>query len=673
MKKLNHGWWAAILACGLTIVTSCAREDNPVDNGQGGEAPAVKNLNIQEKSQFDDYIKMETYAGDNFYYYATGTWLDNNPLKKDQQMNGTMADQIDLMKAFKEKLIKDAADGTTHDPLLKQLYTDWNATTMDAAKKSLKALLKGIDDVTTMDAMYTKMGELIGYGYNFPFSLSLYVHKHTVVPYLAAPSDTSYYKKPQGELQAMADLTDAEMAQIMASVDKLKKILNIKEGSGDNAANNRNFSGRHQHPYANSIVYKMAATRGEASKSLIENVLSSMGCDKLLEFRSDSDMSDFGAELSKQTLDDLKNMMKYFVMARDIKIMPTDNAAETDKFRLESIKWLVNLESSPLSLYMSNIYNKTVKPENRENVTKLVEEFRTTFKERIQKLTWMGDASKAKAIEKLEAMCVVAGWLDTEHPEWLVKTPQAGNFYDDVRDIFKQHFEIEKQLMGQKSDDALMHANSIYSPSFEANASYYPECNMVLINSINLTAPIYCEDKSDAYNLAVLGATTIGHEMTHGFDSQGSYFDKIGIENEWIDADSRANFEILQQLQIDNFNTLYFWPNYYCDGKRTLAENIADLGGLCIAYDVLMKRLAAKGVTDAERDFQAREFFRAFAFAWMENFDQKRADNYLNKDEHAAGCLRVMGNVYLMDEFYRVFNITKGAMYLPPSKRFLIW
>ena len=331
------------------------------------------------------------------------------------------------------------------------------------------------------------------------------------------------------------------------------------------------------------------------------------------------------------------------------------------------------MDDTPLQLYMNNIYDKTIKPENREAAKQMTEELRTVFKEHVQKLTWMGEATKAKAIEKLDAMGVVIGWADTEHPEWLVKTPQAGNYYDDVRDLFKQQFEIDKQLVGLEDNDALAYALTNTEPSYGANAMYVPSCNMAIINSINLTAPIFCEDKGDAYNLAVLGATTIGHEMTHGFDNKGIKYNERGTFGEWLDADTEANYEKLQNLHSENFNQLSFWPDYYCNGTRTLGENIADLGGLCIAYDVLMKHLEAKGVTADERDYQAREFFRAFAFAWMENISQERADYLLNKDVHAAGCLRVIGNVYLLDEFYRVFNITGGTMFLKPEERFVIW
>ena len=668
-KKLTLVLWTVTLVCGLTSVTSCTDDDNAQDGGQG---TAAEGMNIQEKSQFDSYIDMKTYAGDDFYNYATGTWRSNNPLKEGQHQNGTQSEQEAFSKAFLAKIVQETADGSTQDPLLKQLYTDWNAMTMDAAKQHLKAVLKSIDDVATLEAMTEKMAELVGSGYYFPFGLSVDVHNHIVVPLVKNPMLPS---KSQVRLQEISGLTDSEMAQIMATVNKVKPMLpEDDDDDDDDAGNNTNAAHRmlfRCHPHPRATVHSIDNLHRAAGKNLVRDVLAAMNLGDFKSYHSDG-VAESGEKLAELQLDELKNVMKYVVMARDADLMPASSAADNDKQRQTAIRWLVKLEASPLVFYLSHLFDKTVSPENREATKKMADEFRTAFRERMEKLTWLTDADKAKALEKLEAMRVVLGWLDTEHPEWLSKTPQSGNFYDDVNELFRQSLEVRKQLIGMQTDDAFMYALSVDFPSYEPNAMYSPVCNMVVVNTINMTAPTYRGDKSDAYNLALLGAT-IGHEMTHGFDDNGSKFDKTGQEIAWLDAESNANFEKLQQLQIDNFDRLTYWPDYDCNGKRTLTENIADLGGLCIAYDVLMKRLAAQGVTDAERDFQAREFFRAFAFSWMENIDQKQANKYRLQDIHAAGCLRVNGNVYLMDEFYRVFNITKGKMYLSPEKRFLIW
>ena len=645
-KKLTLVLWTVTLVCGLTSVTSCTDDDNAQDGGQG---TAAEGMNIQEKSQFDSYIDMKTYAGDDFYNYATGTWRSNNPLKEGQHQNGTQSEQEASSKAFLAKIVQETADGSTQDPLLKQLYTDWNAMTMDAAKQHLKAVLKSIDDVATLEAMTEKMAELVGSGYYFPFGLSVDVHNHNVVPLVKNPMLPS---KSQVRLQEISGLTDSEMAQIMATVNKVKPML--PEDDDDDAGNNANAAHRmlfRCHPHPRATVHSIDNLHRAAGKNLVRDVLAAMNLGDFKSYHSDG-AAESGEKLAELQLDELKNVMKYVVMARDADLMPASSAADNDKQRQTAIQWLVKLEASPLVFYLSHLYDKTVSPENREATKKMADEFRTAFRERMEKLTWLTDAGKAKALEKLEAMRVVLGWLDTEHPEWLSKTPQSGNFYDDVNELFRQSLEVRKQLIGMQTDDAFMYALSVDFPSYEPNAMYSSVCNMVVINSINMTAPTYLGDKSDAYNLALLGAT-MGHEMTHGFDDNGSKFDKTGQEIAWLDAESNANFEKLQQLQIDNFDRLTYWPDYDCNGKRTLTENIADLGGLCIAYDVLMKRLAAQGVTDAERDFQAREFFRAFAFSWMENIDQKQANKYRLQDIQ--------------------FNITKGKMYLSPEKRFLIW
>ena len=120
---------------------------------------------------------------------------------------------------------------------------------------------------------------------------------------------------------------------------------------------------------------------------------------------------------------------------------------------------------------------------------------------------------------------------------------------------------------------------------------------------------------------------------------------------------------------IEHFNKLEYMPGVYCDGKQTLSENIADLGGLEIAYEAYMKTVTATG---EERNHLGREFFRAFAVAWMRNATAEAMQSY-KTDEHACHKLRVNGNVNLTDEWYDLFNIKSGKMYLKPEQRITIW
>ena len=176
--------------------------------------------------------------------------------------------------------------------------------------------------------------------------------------------------------------------------------------------------------------------------------------------------------------------------------------------------------------------------------------------------------------------------------------------------------------------------------------------------------------KPNFYNYAILGASVIGHEMTHGFDSDGSQYDAAGNKSDWWDPQDKVVFKEKQQQIINHFNQFEYLPGVYCDGKNTLAENIADLAGLEIGYDTYMNTLTT--TQSGERERLGREFYRAFAEAWKTNATPELMERF-KKDTHSAPKLRVNGNVCLTNEWYRVFGISSGKLYLAPNERILIW
>lgn len=288
---------------------------------------------------------------------------------------------------------------------------------------------------------------------------------------------------------------------------------------------------------------------------------------------------------------------------------------------------------------------------------------------------WLSAATKAKAIEKLEAMTFYFGWPgdDSGQKNWLVKVPkERKSLYQDILDLFCQRSALIDQMKGKEGEADLFYAQEWSDQSYRPNARYMHLNNSIDIMSINLVEPIFDIQMCDALKYSVMGASTIGHEITHGFDSSGSLYNKIGKKEEWWTPADKQNFAKLQDAMVKNFNQLYYADNLYCNGEATLAENIADLGGLYIAYDAFVKKMKASGISGDELDRQGREFFRGFAYGWMENMSADEIENY-KKDEHAANCLRVNGNVYLMDEFYRLFNCQDGKMYLAPKDRIEIW
>lgn len=670
LRKKNLWILTAILISGL-LVTSCAREDDITDaNGQddGG-------MNIVEQTDFAEYINQNVYVGDDFYEYAVGKWLENNSLKQDQRWIGTMSTQEEYMKQF----ISTVCGPDTKDDVMRRLCDTYHKTGFENDQKVLKAKLDQVDAVDTKENMWTLMAQFINEGYTIPVSLLCDNQLRTVNVSLDFPESLQEFSSTGKTLMAYAGMTEEDTVKVMNVIKDWKDML-VKE----KIIKNRLSGNTHRYTMSRKELFNLnTLARRAGSTNSMTAILNALQLEDNEKISADKKFIAVGNYLDKLTLDELKWFSKYNVINRDYLFMVAPADYKDDmvegKGVIEVLTNLVNYPFSPVSIRLSGLYNKTIPVANRDAVTKMCEEFRTTFKERINSREWMSEATKQKAIEKLEAMQIYVGWPDddTKRADWEVQVPQTdkatSTTYLDICDLFKQRTAIIRNKKGKKSLAEQFYANELYSSSYTANAFYSPESNSAFILAINLVAPIYDPTKSDAYNYAVLGASTIGHEMTHGFDSEGSSYSKDGKKENWWTAQDKQQFEALQKKMIDNFNAFTYGPGYQCDGKNTLAENIADLGGLYISYDTYLKRLKEKGISEgAEFQRLCREFFRAFGYAWMAKMSEKGWKKYL-KDVHSAPCLRVNGNVYLMDAFYDAFQTESGKLYKAPDQRIEIW
>jgi predicted metalloendopeptidase len=171
-----------------------------------------------------------------------------------------------------------------------------------------------------------------------------------------------------------------------------------------------------------------------------------------------------------------------------------------------------------------------------------------------------------------------------------------------------------------------------------------------------------------------MGATTIGHEMTHGFDSNGAEFNEEGVREDWWTAADKTVFEQKQKMLISVFNNIKVIGDVCVNGKKTLSENMADLGGLEIAYQALVEKRESEGYRDEGLIDQKKKFFYAFAEAWRGNTSDMYLLLQLAWDVHAPAKARVNGNVINSDEWYELFGVNeKSSMYLPTDKRVHIW
>jgi putative endopeptidase len=299
--------------------------------------------------------------------------------------------------------------------------------------------------------------------------------------------------------------------------------------------------------------------------------------------------------------------------------------------------------------------------EKKENMTKLVTALEAALRQDIAQLPWMSDETKKKALEKLALIRNKIGypehWRDYSSLE-IKRDDLLGNV--GRADIFEDRRNLAK--LGKPVDETEWHMTP---PTVNA---YYSQSN----NDINFPAgilqpPFYDFSKDAAVNFGGIGSV-IGHEMTHGFDDQGSKFDGHGNEVEWQTSADRKAFSERTDCEVKEYGDFEALPGVKLNGQLTLGENTADNGGLRIAYMALMDTLAGPAPAPEIDDYSpAQRFFLAYGQLWCENVREQAARNYALTDSHSPGHWRVNGAVENFDQFGKAFRCKKGAPMYPEN------
>ena len=655
MKKI-YLWMLAL--CGTMAFTSC--RDN-ADNPSGPSEPSG-HKNIEEASAFSKDMDLSIYAGDNFYQYVVGQWIKDNPVPTadEEYVIGTMMTQN---KNAMHALAEITAEGKNLIAL--SLLSLYDHDDMQSDSTLLMSKIKQIDEAGSKEAMLQLMAEFVKQGYPCPFFILPEVLMRQVYPGVEMLRD---YNLTNSGVERMG-ISEKEATSIVKAGEEWQAYVKSKKPQKQ-----EKMLSHHYNPHE-GVVLINTARRRSAGTDWIGILGKTLDMD-LSAIAADEDEMSMVDHLMTYNLDALKLLAKYFILNRDYKYLPLKELdAHTEAGANELFQYVFNVatdQSSGLATSLSHSYVKHAIPEgNKAEGTAMFEELRAVFRNRIANYDWMTDVTKGKALEKLDAMKYYCGWPENWHAEWEAKLVAEESSYRLVCNLFNQYVDITRSLVGQTSDDAFFYADWMSMGAYVANAFYSPENNSIALLASNLVSPIYDKTMPHYYNYAVLGATTIGHEMTHGFDNRGSKYNATGkVENWWTPQDEQ-NFESRQQLLIDHFNKLQYVPGVYCNGKQTLGENIADLGGMEIAYESYMKNKAA--VSGGDLDYLGREFYRSFAEGWKTNMTSDYAEMTYKTDEHAAPILRVNGIVNLTNEWYRLFNIVDGEMYVAPDKRVSIW
>ena len=658
---------------------------------------------MTDKQQFKaiDPVNMDTAVkpGDDFFKYANGGWMAANPIPDEYSRYGAF-EVLDKMNKERLKEIIDEVSKDEKAPKgsIRQQIRDFYKASMDTATinslgyKPIEPLLNSVDDLKGFDEIPA-----------FTASLN-FKGMHPFFVLFAAQDDKNSTRVIANLMQGGLGLPDRDyylvkdqrMQEIRNQyVDYIKQML-VLTGYDAAAAEK-----------AASDIMKFETRLAKASMSLLERrdpnkVYHLM---KTGEFTQENPQFDFGAyltglgiegikdinvhqpgffrELNKMVsdvpLDTWKTYLKWNIINGNASLLSDDFAnakfdfygkklSGTKKMK-ERWKRMVATVSGNLGEALGKLYVEKYFPkEAKERMLELVGNLKVALGESIKNLDWMSDTTKAKALEKLEAINVKVGYPN-KWKDYSSIDISAGNFVQNSWncDSFNYRFNLNKIGKPVDREEWGMTPQTV-------NAYYNPNKNEIVFPAAILQPPFFDMNADDAVNYGAIGVV-IGHEMTHGFDDQGRLYDKDGNLKDWWTKEDAEKFKAKTQILVDEYNNYVILDSLHINGKLTLGENIADNGGLFIAHHALMMAYEKSGKPKPVDGFTYdQRFFISYAQVWRQNIRPKELMRRLKEDVHSPGEARVNVGVANLPWWYEAFNVKEGDKnYIAPDKRAKIW
>ncbi|MBP5714475.1 MAG: M13 family metallopeptidase [Prevotella sp.] len=634
MKKDIIKLASALCCMAMTMLTSCSVEDIPVpvvDNGQW-------NLSADE---MDTSVR----PGDDFFMYCNGGYWNNTEVDE-SKLDFKSIFTSDIPDIIKQRM------AALPFPTMEKLMADVAKADSTEIAVKLDAAVQRINAVKTCEEAWKLWGQLIKEGYSSSFGNVIFsLGGKICVALLAKGSDYA----------PVLDTPDKKSLQwqLLNNPEVLARVRPLGGSGARRVYDHDNW------PMLTTIYTELGFNLDDVYSLDLTSLFAP-------EIKDETTKAYYEIQFDLETM---KYYMADGLLADTILLDPT-----------QRVKMVENLANKFLKYEKSYIYtNAYVTPEMKQRTLDYCTQLRETFRERIAANEWMSAASKQSATEKLDAMTFNIGCPDEWFAEGLPDISNEQTLFDDIMALRRADISLQRKLTGMETSKASWHVLIHNIDLTILNAFYTPNFNAMNIFPAWMSEPFYDPQQNDAHNYATL--MVFGHEITHGFDTNGAKYNKIGdLEDIWASDVDRQEFDKRAQQLVDCYNGFevmpWALPGVYADGAYTVAENIADLGGVLLAYDTYVRHLCETGFKGEQFDLQRQRFFLALAKLWQTKYSAKYAllrtngdDAYPGyKDNHSLSRERINGMVMNTDAWYDLFSVKAGEkLYRAPKDRVRIW
>lgn len=668
MKKEPFKFFVGGFALIAMLATSCRHAEKSANNVDALVA------------HIDSTVK----PGDDFFLFANGGWFKQNPIPASEQSNGVFQLVQDTINDQIRRICESSASQTEPKGSNKQKIGDFFYSGMDSVALNKRGISDLKEDFTKIDNLKDLKGIIAETSYIHSVSSSplfgFYVTQddensakyqvYIIQGGLSMP-DRSYYIDSDKKSQEIRnkfvtyvgntfgimgyETTKAKQAatKLMEMETALAKASRKREDTRDPLTN------YHKMPMAKLMAstpnLDWATFMKGAGLNHVDSVV--VGQPEFL--------TALNTNLKKFTLNDWKDYLKFHLINGLSSYLDDKSYMEQFNFYASTLRgvkepkprWKRVVENTDgyLGELVGQVYVKEYLPKGtKEKLTEIGNAIKSIFAERIKTLDWMSEPTKEKALKKLDAVIMKVGYPDKWKDLSSLQIDRT-SYVKNVMNANKWEFNYMINKYGKSVD----RTEWAMQPQ-TYNAYYNPSNNEIVIPGCNIIVPGY-ESKmaDDAILYAIIGGT-FGHEITHGFDDQGCKYNEIGNLSDWWTKEDKAKFNAKTKMIVKQFNDYVAVDDLHINGELTQGENIADLGGIIMAYEAFKKTKQYQNKELVAGLNPSQRFFLGYALEWMVNMRPEAMANQVKSNEHAPAKWRVLGALSNMPEFFSTFGVKQG-------------
>lgn len=662
----------------IMMLAACQGQDN------GEKVPAI------DLSDMD----LATSPATDFYQYANGGWIEKNPLKPEYARFGSFdalrENNVHRLNELFAEMATLCPEAGTNEQKIADLYKQGlDSTRLNAeGGEPLKKYLDAIYSAKDKEALAAELASLNKFGEGGFFAIGVsadLMDSDRQILYLSQSGlgmgDRDYYvKESNAALRKGYEEMLAKFFALSGYADAEKRAADAAgvedrlAGFSWTSVQNRDYAKQYNAMSTTEIAGKW---KGFDFKTFFRE-LGIPELDKVI-VQQPSFFEGFSKLFADTKIETLKNYLAAGLItgaAGSLSDAYYDAYFDFFSTQMSGVteqkpRWkrAMSVPNGILGEAVGQMYVKKYFPEEyKEKMLKLVGHLQTSLGQHIDALEWMSDETKAYAREKLSSFTVKIGYPDKWKDYGSLNVDPKLSYYENLRAANAWYVADNFSKLGQKTD----RSEWGMTPQ-TVNAYYNPTTNEICFPAAILQPPFFNADADDAVNYGAIGVV-IGHEMTHGFDDQGRLFDKDGNMNNWWTAEDEAAFKERTAILQKQYDEIEVLPGLHANGALSLGENIADQGGISVAWTALHNALGGQEPEKIDGFTAAQRFFIAYAHLWAQNATDAEKARLTNLDVHSLAENRVNVAVKNFQSFFDTFGIKEGdPMWRPESERVLIW